>query len=145
METETCDDPEVATATAATGPEQVRVPMRIAVQQPSVSGQDPKRLEVVGGRAQPPRDEPDATAEREPPDPNRCAGAGRDGSALRCQRGVDVDQAGTGTDDSRPALGADSAQPRQVDHNAGACRVAGIAMTARAGHDRNAGLLRPAD
>ena len=62
------DDAEVAAATAAAGPVEVGVVLRVADEVAPVGGHDPERDDVVGRRAERARREPDAAALREPGD-----------------------------------------------------------------------------
>ena len=147
-EAEARDDPEVAASPAAAGPVEIGVRVSIAREHPPVGGHDLSCEDVVRRRSELARGKSDASAESEPTDPDRRAGAGRDGRAALRQPRVDVDQQGPGADRGPLCLSVhgDAVEGAHVDHEPVLDgRVTRVAVTSRASTDADAMPSRPQD
>ncbi len=145
-EDETRHDPEVAAAAAAARPEQIGVVVLVCDEDLAVGGDDLHRDEIVGCEPPGPRGEPEAAAECMAADADGRARARGNREPVRGETVVDVPEPGARPDDGVTARDRDAGQLREVDdHAAGHCRVAAVAVAARAGDDVHAGLRRPLD
>ncbi len=140
-------DPEVAPATTAQGPQQIRVGVLVDRAQPAVGSDDLGSDQVVDGEPERPRRQPHTAAQGHAGNAHRGAGARRDGGAVGGEAGVDVDQLGTSTD--RRGLGVvvdrDAVHLAQIEHDAaGDRRVALVAVAPRPSSEWHAVGDRPA-
>ena len=141
------DDPEVAAAAAAAGPEEVAVlrsrsQVRWRPSAVTIPSETMLSLVVPNAREASPTPPPSAS----PPMPTVGARAGRDRAAVARERGLDVDQPRAGADrHGAVRVHRDAVEPPQVDDEAGGRRVAGVAVPARARGDPDAVAPRPAD
>src|SRR5207247_9998815 len=97
-EREVRDDPEVATASAAQGPEQVPVLSRRTADCRAGGKHDLRRVKPVAGQTELARGEADTAAERQSCDPDGRAAAGGAREPMPPERVVDVDKACTFAD-----------------------------------------------
>src|SRR4029079_8588269 len=95
-------DSEVAAAAAATGPEEIRVPLGVARPYHPVGRDHREAPDVVASQAELAAGEPDAPTEREAGDTHGRARAARDREAVRGEFAVDVHQPGARAEPHRP-------------------------------------------
>ena len=126
---------EVAAAAAPGRPEQVRVPLGVAVTHLAVRGDDLHGLQVVAGQAERAAKYADAAAQGEPGDADRRAGAARDGQAAVGELGIEIDQADAGAHDDGAAVRPERGQLRHVHDQAAGGRPARVTVPAGPGRD----------
>ncbi len=96
----------------------------------TVCQHDRRSDELVGGEPVPATEDAEATAERQPGDPDRRADAGRDRQAVTVKPVVDVAEQCSGLDRGEGVGDRDGAHLAQVDQDSAGRRAAGEAVPA---------------
>src|SRR5688500_13950394 len=114
-------DAEVAAATTAQGPEEIRVLFRAGAQRRAIRIDQVNGEEVVAGETVLAGQEPEPATERQPRDPDALAGPGGQREAVLPETTVEIAQADPGTDAHFTAsrVDTDLAQAAKVDDQPG--------------------------
>ncbi len=123
-------------------PEQVRLVALVAGDDAAVGQHDLGRDHPVGRESVATTEHAEAPAQRQPGDPDGGAGPGGKGTAVRLEAVVDGTQAGAGTDRDQVAVRQDVVHRGDVEHDAGARRVAGEAVATAAYGERQVVLAQ---
>jgi hypothetical protein len=124
------DDPELAAASSTQGPEEIRLSVLVAVDDATVCQHDPRSDELVGGEPVPATEDAKPTAERQPGDPDRRAGAGGDRQTVTVKPLVDVAEQRPGLDRGKAVGDRDGAHLAHVDQDSAGRRAAGETVPA---------------